>query len=81
MSKRLGAMKTTMFAIGGVTQLKQHAFFAGIDFNALLRKDVTPPIEVSSKNGVAGDASNFHEEFTAQQVSQVHTSSLFIVAG
>ena len=40
MNKRLGAVKTTMFTIGGVTALKQHQFFEDIDWTALARKEV-----------------------------------------
>ena len=31
--RRLGAAKSTMFAVGGVTALKQHPFFGGTNFH------------------------------------------------
>lgn len=40
MNKRLGAVKGTMFTIGGVAALKQHEFFAEIDWNAMAHKQV-----------------------------------------
>jgi p70 ribosomal S6 kinase len=39
-NKRLGAAKGNMFSIGGVAALKQHEFFAPIDWNALYHKQV-----------------------------------------
>jgi serine/threonine protein kinase len=47
-NKRLGAAKSNMFSIGGVAALKQHAFFDGLDWSALERCEITPPINVSA---------------------------------
>eukprot|EP01036_Dinobryon_divergens_P028029 gene28029-36911_t len=84
MNKRLGAAKSTMFSVGGVSALKQHAFFDGIDWNALARKDIAPPINLSSLQQKGGkdlqapatDAdgtptltSCFAAEFTDQHIS------------
>ena len=75
MTKRLGAMKSTMFAVGGVAALKKHEFFVGIDFNKLVKKEIPPPIDIS-EGTLRTDGTNeigtgnFHEEFTGQQVSQ-----------
>ena len=75
MSKRLGAMKSTMFAIGGVAALKTHDFFKGIDFHMLVKKEIRPPIDITDGT-IAIDGThtigtgNFHEDFTGQQVSQ-----------
>ena len=33
---------------GGVSALKQHAFFDGMDWNGLARKEITPPIDLTS---------------------------------
>mmetsp|Transcript_24373 Transcript_24373/g.35771 ORF Transcript_24373/g.35771 Transcript_24373/m.35771 type:complete len:671 (+) Transcript_24373:193-2205(+) len=66
-SKRLGAAKSTMFEIGGVSALKQHDFFRGIDWNALVTKNLPPPIDLGIKDGT--DVSYFHEGFTEQCIS------------
>merc|ERR1719223_373994 len=49
MNKRLGSTKSTMFSIGGVAALKQHTFFVGLDWSALERCEVTPPINVNTE--------------------------------
>ena len=91
-NKRLGAAKGTMFSIGGVTALKQHAFFEGIDWQALFHKEIAPPIDVTPKDENGDGTQNFHEEFTSQQISQSmievssashtrsHTLSLFTLS-
>lgn len=66
-TKRLGSTKSTMFSIGGVSALKQHQFFADIDWNALLRKEIRPPIDLSIQTD--DETTHFHEGFTGQQVS------------
>jgi hypothetical protein len=43
-NKRLGAVKSTMFSIGGVAALKAHAFFVGLDWHAVLACRYEPPI-------------------------------------
>ena len=42
--KRLGCSRTTMFKIGGVRALKDHGFFSGLSWDALLAKQMRPPI-------------------------------------
>ncbi|KAJ1442339.1 kinase-like domain-containing protein [Ochromonadaceae sp. CCMP2298] len=44
MNKRLGSAKSTMFSIGGVTALKSHPFFEFLDWHALERLEVSPPL-------------------------------------
>ena len=67
-TRRLGAVKATMFKVGGVTALKQHPFFVGhplyedIDWQALLELRVPPPMVPQLAN--AADTSNFDAEFT-----------------
>ena len=59
-SARFGAVKGTMFQIGGVAQIKQLAFFAGLDWGALERKEIEPPqkLEVNGSD----DYSHFYDE-------------------
>ena len=47
-NKRLGCAKSTMFSIGGVSALKQHAFFEFTDWQALERLQVTPPFDFAA---------------------------------
>lgn len=70
MSKRLGAAKSTMFSIGGVTALKQHDFFRGLDWDALIEGNLPPPIDLSPRGDEESSATaHFHEGFTSQQLS------------
>lgn len=70
-TKRLGATRSTMFKIGGVAAIKQHPFFVGhplytdVDWEALLRLEIPPPI-VPQLSG-ACDTSLFDEEFTTMK--------------
>jgi serine/threonine protein kinase len=59
-SARFGAAKGTMFQVGGVTQVKQLAFFSGLDWGALERKEIEPPqkLEVNGTD----DLSHFYDE-------------------
>lgn len=54
-STRLGCRKGTMFFIGGMSQLKQHEFFLGIDWGELFHMKIPPPIrpEVGGEQGLA----------------------------
>jgi p70 ribosomal S6 kinase len=66
-SKRLGCAKGTMFSIGGVSALKNHAFFRDIDWACLLGKTHgPPPIAITAQEG---DTCHFHEGFTSQCLS------------
>lgn len=74
-----------MFSIGGVSALKQHAFFEFLDWNALERLQVTPPFNFLASTTVPGSAAStkvaaaevsdgfslqfFDAEFTNQQLS------------
>lgn len=60
--QRWGVSKSTMFEVGGVAQLQQAAFFEGLDWDKLERKEVDPPdiFEVADDN----DTRHFHDEFT-----------------
>jgi len=55
-TKRLGA------GPGDAAELKAHPFFKGIDWDALYRKEVTPPFRPYTRDG-ALDTSNIDEEF------------------
>ena len=41
---RLGASRSTMFAVGGVAALKQHDFFKKLDWKLLEKKQLVPPL-------------------------------------
>lgn len=43
-NKRLGSVKSTMFAIGGVVSLKAHVFFSDLDWQLVLTCHYPPPI-------------------------------------
>ena len=43
-TKRLGA--------NGVDEIMQHPFFASIDFDALLRREITPPTEIRGVSSI-----------------------------
>jgi p70 ribosomal S6 kinase len=57
-SKRLGAMRSTMFEVGGISAIKGHPFFKSLDWHALFSKNVSPPFIPPST-----DATNFCPEF------------------
>lgn len=59
---RLGAAKSTMFEVGGVSGLKQTEFFAHINWDALEHKQVDPPAVFAVDHD--GDTQHFHDEFT-----------------
>jgi p70 ribosomal S6 kinase len=72
-NKRLGATKTTMFKVGGISTLKQHPFFDDLDWHAIAKLEVKPPIDllqIASLLGSTGDPTiHFHEGFTTQNIS------------
>jgi len=47
-----------------VADIKQHPFFAGIDFEKLDRKEVEAPFKPEMKHEAANCVCNFEEEFT-----------------
>ena len=59
---RLGAARSTMFEVGGVAGLKKAEFFARIDWDKLVRKEIEPPQVFSVEHD--GDVKHFHDEFT-----------------
>jgi serine/threonine protein kinase len=61
-SARLGAAKSTMFEVGGVAGLKKVDFFAMIDWDKLLLKQIDPPATFTVDHD--GDVQYFHDEFT-----------------
>ena len=61
-SARLGAAKSTMFEVGGVAGLKKVDFFASIDWDKLLHKQIDPPATFSVDHDE--DVQYFHDEFT-----------------
>ncbi|CAM9260207.1 unnamed protein product [Chrysoparadoxa australica] len=66
-SKRLGASRTTMFEIGGVTAVKKHPFFKEIDWVKLLAMEVEPPFKPELEGGDL-DNSNFCGEFISMDL-------------
>ncbi|CAM9792556.1 unnamed protein product, partial [Phaeothamnion confervicola] len=64
--KRLGAARSTMFEVGGVSAVKSHQFFRDVDFLALLRKEMEAPL-MPQLAGPA-DTSNFHEDFVGMDL-------------
>ena len=87
-SKRLGASKSTMFQIGGVTALKEHEFFKGLDWQKVHKRDYAAPIQldvqqhfvsntvlsVSSSNSVNSNTSQLEslKVATAQITTHFH---------
>jgi hypothetical protein len=63
---RLGAAKSTMFHIGGVTGLKQMEFFQAINWSKLERKEMEPPTRFMVDNDT--DVKHFHEEFIKMDI-------------
>jgi p70 ribosomal S6 kinase len=59
---RLGAARSKMFEVGGVTGLKGAAFFADIDWDKLGKKEMEPPDKFPVENDQ--DLRHFHDEFT-----------------
>lgn len=57
-NKRLGASRGTMFVIGGVTALKQHAFFEDLDWTDLINLEIEPPIDLSKPYVLANSNNN-----------------------
>ena len=57
MNKRLGSAKTTMFNIGGVAALKNHAFFESLDWTAVYNCEYKPPIDLSQSYAARGTTS------------------------
>jgi hypothetical protein len=60
---RLGAARSTMFEVGGVAGLKAAPFFACIDWDKLVKKEVDAPDMAPVEHD--HDLRHFHAEFTA----------------
>ncbi|GBG25868.1 Protein kinase, putative [Hondaea fermentalgiana] len=69
--QRLGASVSTMFKVGGVSALKEHEFFAKLDWNALLALQIDPPFRPQLQEGIL-DTSNFSENFTKLAPEALH---------
>lgn len=61
---------------GGVLEIKQHPFFASIDWKLLERKGIDAPFKPNITNG-ATDVSNFEEAFTNMQLALSPTNQRF----
>ncbi len=60
--ERLGA--------AGGAEVMHHPFFATVDFDALMRREITPPFD-PCRNHEAKDSENFEREFTTMPVLSV----------
>jgi serine/threonine protein kinase len=65
--KRLGCGKSNMFEVKGITALKNHAFFKGLDWAALERREVNPPYKINVAS--ADDVSHFDPYFTTMPLN------------
>jgi len=57
----------------GAKNIKKHAWFAGVNWDAFLRKEVKPPFKPVIKGEL--DLSNFDPEFTETSVESVKTNT------
>lgn len=64
--KRLGA--------NGGQEVRSHPFFASIDWDALYRKEITPPFQ-PCRTTDESDTSNFEKEFTLLPINSVDETS------
>ena len=65
-SARLGSAKGTMFQVGGVAQVKELDFFAGLNWMLLAQKEIDPPMTAHVDNDE--DLRHFYDEFTKMQL-------------
>jgi len=65
-SARLGSAKGTMFQVGGVAQVKELDFFAGLNWTLLEQKEIDPPMTAHVDNDE--DLRHFYDEFTKMQL-------------
>jgi len=63
---RFGATKGTMLQVGGTTQVKQLAFFSGLDWTLLAQKEIDPPLTAHVDNDE--DLRHFYDEFTSMSL-------------
>lgn len=64
--ERLGA--------SGGSQVKNHPFFSSIDWDAMMRREVTPPFN-PCRNQDISDSDNFEKEFTNMPVNSIDEGS------
>ncbi|TYZ65344.1 hypothetical protein PybrP1_012668 [[Pythium] brassicae (nom. inval.)] len=68
-SKRLGGGKSSMFVVRGISALKAHAFFKGIDWNEIEKMHVRPPMTPTVDHDA--DTRNFSDKFTRLPASDL----------
>uniref|UniRef100_K3WJV3 non-specific serine/threonine protein kinase n=1 Tax=Globisporangium ultimum (strain ATCC 200006 / CBS 805.95 / DAOM BR144) TaxID=431595 RepID=K3WJV3_GLOUD len=68
-SKRLGGGKSSMFVVRGISALKSHPFFKGIDWNEIEKMHVRPPMIPTVHH--EADTRNFSDKFTKLPVSDL----------
>ncbi|KAI9734674.1 MAG: Serine/threonine-protein kinase [Cirrosporium novae-zelandiae] len=68
-------------ALDDASELKRHPFFADIDWDALMKKDVKPPFKPKLKSAL--DTSNFDPEFTnaLNNASSLNARAAALAAG
>lgn len=66
--RRLGCSKHTPFKVGGVRALKDHPFFKGLDWPALVRKEIEPPFKLDFKSSL--DVTYFDDAFTSERITR-----------
>ena len=69
-SYRLGSPR-----MGGIAALKSHPFFSGINWEALVRKEIEPPIKPEVKD--AGDYGNIDNIFLKEEVQPTPPSQSY----
>ncbi len=58
----------------GGSQVKNHPFFSSIDWDAMMRREVTPPFN-PCRNQDISDSDNFEKEFTNMPVNSIDEGS------
>lgn len=59
---------TRLGAKGGLNDIKNHPFFATIDFDLVLQRKINAPFKPEISNKF--DVQNFDEEFTSEEIAQ-----------
>ena len=60
------AQNDRLGAKGGFSEIKQHPFFKGFDFDKLLKKEIEAPFKPVLKDSL--DVSNFDADFTSEDL-------------
>ena len=76
--QRLGCAKHTTFKVGGVRQLKDHVFFAGLDWEAVEGKQIPAPFQLEFTSSL--DVHYFDDEFTSEKIGSAGGSEVPSVA-